>query len=171
MVRWLYNHPYEHDQRAMGAFLNYTERISLDAEDLPPIPRWHVFNEENAFINFGPWLGDFDRLILVHFVDGSAFSLYGRPSSDPSVPLEKVAANTQETASSTMKDFYEPEVVQLPPEDLRSSRIGRRLSSRVVPKPRKKQKCGILPQVASAHPGYGWLAEEGSRAVPPEWHG
>jgi len=23
-------------------------------------------------------------------VDGSAFSLYGRPSSDPSVPLEKV---------------------------------------------------------------------------------
>ena len=25
----------------------------------------------------------------VHFVDGSAFSLYGRPSSDPSVPLEK----------------------------------------------------------------------------------
>lgn len=23
----------EHDQRAMGAFLNYTERISLDAED------------------------------------------------------------------------------------------------------------------------------------------
>ena len=24
----------EHDQRAMGAFLNYTERISLDAEDL-----------------------------------------------------------------------------------------------------------------------------------------
>ena len=25
--------------------------------------------------------------------------------------------------------------------------------------------------MASAHPGYGWLAEEGSRAVPPEWHG
>lgn len=27
----------------------------------------------------------------VHFVDGSAFSLYGRPASDPSVPMEKAA--------------------------------------------------------------------------------
>ena len=26
--------PQEHDQRAMGAFLNYTERISLDAQDV-----------------------------------------------------------------------------------------------------------------------------------------
>jgi len=25
----------------------------------------------------------------VHFVDGSAFSLYGRPNTDPSIPLEK----------------------------------------------------------------------------------
>ena len=24
--------------------------------------------------------------------------------------------------------------------------------------------------MVSAHPGYGWLAEDGSRAVPPEWH-
>lgn len=170
MVRWLYNHPYEHDQRAMGAFLNYTERISLDAQDLPPIPRWHVFNEENAFINFGPWLGNFDELVLVHFVDGSAFSLYGRPNTDPSIPLEKVASKTQETASSVMEDFYQPEVVQMSPSELPHSAVGQRLTARQRPKPQKKQKCGILPQVVSAHPGYGWLAEEGSRAVPPEWH-
>ena len=25
----------------------------------------------------------------MHFVDGSAFSLYGRPTTDPSIPLEK----------------------------------------------------------------------------------
>ena len=40
--------PQEHDQRAMGAFLNYTERISLDAEDVAAtgsgvgrISSWH----------------------------------------------------------------------------------------------------------------------------------
>lgn len=32
----------EHDQRAMGAFLNYTERISLDAEDEGGIDRSRV---------------------------------------------------------------------------------------------------------------------------------
>ncbi|CAE7595411.1 unnamed protein product, partial [Symbiodinium necroappetens] len=46
LVRWLYDHPYEHDQRAMGAFLNYTEKISADLEELPAIPSWHVFDEE-----------------------------------------------------------------------------------------------------------------------------
>lgn len=36
----------------------------------------------------------------VHFVDGSAFSLYGRPSSDPSVPLEKAASGARSCGSS-----------------------------------------------------------------------
>eukprot|EP00971_Amphidinium_carterae_P099907 1975522-Amphidinium_carterae.1 len=33
IVRWLYNNPYEHDQRAISAFLNYTERIAILPED------------------------------------------------------------------------------------------------------------------------------------------
>ncbi|CAJ1397797.1 unnamed protein product [Effrenium voratum] len=192
MVRWLYDHPYEHDQRAIGAFLNYTERISISEEELPPIPRWHVFDEENSFINYGSWLGDFDQLVLVHFVDGSAFSLYGRPSWDPSIPLAKkqqVEASESGAesgpATSTMDEFYDLEAAAQPQLD---GRLRALLQSKVRAKPerlgavlhlsnqqhymnvgsnrwpRKKQKCGILPMVVSAHPGYGWLAEHGSRA-------
>lgn len=46
-----------------------------------------------------------EELILVHFVDGSAFSLYGRPSWDPSIPEEKV----EKQVNSSMEDFYAPE--------------------------------------------------------------
>ncbi|CAJ1434053.1 unnamed protein product, partial [Effrenium voratum] len=173
MVRWLYDHPYEHDQRAIGAFLNYTERISISEEELPPIPRWHVFDEENSFINYGSWLGDFDQLVLVHFVDGSAFSLYGRPSWDPSIPLAKkqqVEASESGAesgpATSTMDEFYDLEAAAQPQLD---GRLRALLQSKVRAKPEKKQKCGILPMVVSAHPGYGWLAEHGSRAQVPEW--
>ena len=36
---WLYNHPYEHDQRAMSAFLNYTEKVSFPKRDKKPTER------------------------------------------------------------------------------------------------------------------------------------
>ena len=62
------------------------------------------------------------------------------------------------------------EVVKLSASELQSSRIGQLLASKVIAKPLQKQKCGILPSVESAHPGYGWLATHGSRARPPEWH-
>ena len=32
LLVWLYQHPYEHDQRAMSALLNYTEKVSLSEE-------------------------------------------------------------------------------------------------------------------------------------------
>jgi len=156
LVRWLYDHPYEHDQRAMGAFLNYTEKISADPEELPAVPSWHVFDEENIFINYGSWLGDFNQLTIVHFVDGSAFSLYGRPSWDASIPTAKTPAaaegeqSSSASASSTMDSFYRPEVASLPPSELwiGAPQVSALLQQRIVPKPEQKQKCGILPMVA-----------------------
>ena len=62
------------------------------------------------------------------------------------------------------------QVVRLPPEALSETRVGALLASKVIKKPLKKQKCGILPMVESAHPGYGWLAEQGHRAEVPAWH-
>ncbi|OLP87705.1 hypothetical protein AK812_SmicGene31060 [Symbiodinium microadriaticum] len=78
----------------------------------------------------------------------------------------------QKGASSTMDSFYRPEVASLPPAELwlRAPEVSALLQQRVVPKPGQKQKCGILPMVVSAHSGYGWLAEHGSRSLPPEWH-
>ncbi|CAK9115571.1 unnamed protein product [Durusdinium trenchii] len=102
MLRWLYNHPYEHDQRAISAFLNYTERISLKVEDLPPIPRWHVFDEENSFINYGSWLGNFQELILVprgrectSWMAPPSRSTDGPPGIPPSPPRSAWATTSQ----------------------------------------------------------------------------
>ncbi|CAE8642975.1 unnamed protein product, partial [Polarella glacialis] len=44
LLRWLYDHPFEHDQRAIGAFLNYTEKVAATPEEMPAVPRWHVFD-------------------------------------------------------------------------------------------------------------------------------
>eukprot|EP00392_Amoebophrya_sp_AT5.2_P008343 g8364.t1 len=60
LLLWLYHHPYEHDQRAMSAFLNYTERVALPEPGertqhkwaAPPVPHWFVFEPYNRFINW-----------------------------------------------------------------------------------------------------------------------
>merc|ERR1712217_773138 len=102
--------------------------------------------------------------------DGSAFSLYGRPSWDPSIPKSKVqmldAENTGEVRSgnqlSPMDAFYDHQTAadaapgqlwQLAPE------LHQLLGSRIKVKPAMRQPCGILPGVISAHSGYGWLTE------------
>eukprot|EP00933_Yihiella_yeosuensis_P007190 TRINITY_DN112119_c0_g1_i1.p1 TRINITY_DN112119_c0_g1~~TRINITY_DN112119_c0_g1_i1.p1 ORF type:complete len:478 (-),score=60.81 TRINITY_DN112119_c0_g1_i1:240-1616(-) len=178
LLRWLYDNPYEHDQRAISAFLNYTEKISAKAEDLPPVPRWHVFDVDNTFINIGSWLGNYEELQLVHFVDGSAFSLYGRESWDASVTevkKKRLEAESKGLAASLKSDesamdlFYRDEVASLPPDKLwdEAPYLRQRLDATKKPRPVKRQKCSILPNIATAHPGYGWLTEFGARATPP----
>eukprot|EP00929_Paragymnodinium_shiwhaense_P007817 TRINITY_DN111717_c0_g1_i1.p1 TRINITY_DN111717_c0_g1~~TRINITY_DN111717_c0_g1_i1.p1 ORF type:complete len:732 (+),score=68.13 TRINITY_DN111717_c0_g1_i1:23-2197(+) len=171
LVRWMFDHPYEHDQRAIGAFLNYTEKISAKPHELPPVPRWHVFDVENDFVNWGSWEGrTYERLMLLHFVDGSAFSLYGRDAKDPSVPdakrrqlaSEASQAEAQQPKTeefSAMDAFYRPEVVAAAADDIWriAPELKRRLDSQRRSKPFKKQACGILPDVASSHDGYGWI--------------
>lgn len=166
MVRWLYDHPYEHDQRAISAFLNYTEKIAAKSEDLPQQPRWFVFDVNNAFINFDSWEGKFDELQFIHFVDGSAFSLYGRKGWDPSIPAtqRRVALDEGDGSDQTAMDlFYQPEPITTDPESFWSDLpdLRKLMEMRSKPRPLKKQKCGILPHVQSAHPGYGWLIEAG----------
>jgi len=186
LVRWLYDHPFEHDQRAISAFLNYTELITASPEELPPVPRWHVFDVENAFINWGSWEGSsFEELTLVHFVDGSAWTLYGRPTWDASIPETKrrqLAAEGGGAADtfSPMDAFYSSEVVNAAPEELLVATpslpdqlsVRRLLVGQRRPKPTVKQPCGILPGVSSAHVGYGWLTQDGSEPpwmdVPPD---
>lgn len=184
LLRWLYDHPYEHDQRAISAFLNYTERIAATSEELPPIPRWQVFEVDNTFINWGGWEGRFEELVLVHFVDGSAFSLYGRPDWDPSIPeskkrrheLSSGARLDQDRTSnqggqgmdiSPMDLFYSSSrAIDAAPEDLWEAEplVRRVLESQIKPQPELRQRCGILPEVAGAHSGYGWLTEAANAA-------
>eukprot|EP00397_Hematodinium_sp_SG-2012_P029807 GEMP01031522.1.p1 GENE.GEMP01031522.1~~GEMP01031522.1.p1 ORF type:complete len:570 (+),score=99.41 GEMP01031522.1:56-1765(+) len=66
LFRWLYTHPYEHDQRAMSAFLNYTEKVIPRNEDeTPTVPPWYVFDVENHFINWPDWTGELDDIKIV----------------------------------------------------------------------------------------------------------
>ncbi|CAE8714245.1 unnamed protein product [Polarella glacialis] len=175
LLRWLYDHPFEHDQRAIGAFLNYTEKVAATPEEMPAVPRWHVFDVDSTFINFGSWLGGYEELVLVHFVDGSAFSLYGRSDSDPSIPESKLKgmrafAEGADQEESPMDAFYRPGVAALPAEELWEVQphLKLLLDGKRKPKPLQRQACGILPSVETASTGYGWLAEHGAKAVPPE---
>lgn len=170
MVRWLYDHPYEHDQRAMSAFLNYTEKIALGSDSLPEQPRWFVFDVNNQFINFGSWEGGFQDLVLVHFVDGSAFSLYGRQEWDPSIPQTKrrvaVDVTNPGVERTAMDFFYQPGPIDSAPETFFQLRpeLRRLLEAQRRPRPKQKQRCGILPAVETAHSGYGWLVDAGAKA-------
>ena len=96
----------------MSAFLNYTEKVSfpkkhlpvdqiagLDYNDIessripyythrwspPDVPEWSVLDANQLFINWPEWTGDIDSVVLVHFVDGAAYTLYGRGDWDASV--------------------------------------------------------------------------------------
>lgn len=169
LVRWLYTHPYEHDQRAISALLNYTERIALDPEALPNPPKWTALDADRAFINWGPWAGGLKDLVLVHFVDGSAFSLYGRPTTDPSIPDHKRQSETAPV--QPMEVFYmTPGAASAPnPEALwhTAPELKQMLEANMQAPPERRQGCGILPSVRSAHSGYGFLTDNGVRPLPP----
>ncbi|CAK0790104.1 unnamed protein product [Prorocentrum cordatum] len=173
MVRWLYDHPYEHDQRAIAAFLNYTERISAAPEDFPDVPRWHVLDVDNSFINFGSWEGHYEDLVLVHFVDGSAFSLYGRPTWDPSIPRSKLEwvkdrhdgpGVASDEPLSPLQAFYASAAVAAGPEEIwrAGPELRGLLDAQVRPRPASRQRCGIMPDI-SGGPGVAGCHRDGLR--------
>ncbi len=172
LIVWLYQHPFEHDQRAMSALLNYTEKVGFPKDyKHPRIPNWFVFDVENEFINWPYWVGDLEKMALIHFVDGAAYSLYGRGDWDASIPLERA------TEASMLDVFYldmgdpdssRPEIGS---PEMGDPEIGHPntadqlsdwkrelvLQQRLEKSPEQRQKCGILPNVESAHLGTGWV--------------
>mmetsp|Transcript_27251 Transcript_27251/g.60310 ORF Transcript_27251/g.60310 Transcript_27251/m.60310 type:complete len:353 (+) Transcript_27251:921-1979(+) len=151
LLQWLYDNPFEHDQRAMAALLNYTERISVDVEQYleQAVPRWHVLDVENRFLHFGHWTGDADKIVLFHFMDGSAFDLYGRSDWDASVNFRR---------PSLMDIFYGSSTNHTEHPLLQPHLSAVMQRQWVASPPAKRQPCGILPNVAGAHEGLGWLA-------------
>ena len=43
------------------------------------------FDAVNKFPHWPSWTGNIHDIFLIHFVDGSAYSLYGRDTDDPSI--------------------------------------------------------------------------------------
>eukprot|EP00397_Hematodinium_sp_SG-2012_P061288 GEMP01080924.1.p1 GENE.GEMP01080924.1~~GEMP01080924.1.p1 ORF type:complete len:227 (+),score=38.31 GEMP01080924.1:79-681(+) len=155
LFRWLYTHPYEHDQRAMSAFLNYTEKVIPRNEDeTPTVPPWYVFDVENHFINWPDWTGELDDIVLIHFVDGSAYSLYGRDVYDPSIPKKR---------DRMMEIFYNDGVVPLDADLVDPWSVP--AVKKIVMEARhdevkEKEVCGILPNIKTSFHGLGWIALE-----------
>ena len=155
LIQWLYDNPFEHDQRAMAAYLNYTEKIWKPEDHFPELPKWYVFDVAQKYLHWGPWHGQAEDIVLLHFMDGSAADLYGRGmEEDPSVGFRK--------KKCLMDVFYDPEVdhsrhpLSTLPEIVEG--LGRDRAAK-MPGPGGRQACGILPDTKTAHDGRGWLGE------------
>ncbi|CAK9001293.1 unnamed protein product [Durusdinium trenchii] len=77
VIVWMYHHPYEHDQKTFSAFLNYTEQVTQDPLDLPPIPSWDTLDPINQFVTpdifeGNGWMGDLDKILIYHFLNGDS---------------------------------------------------------------------------------------------------
>jgi len=77
-THWMYEHPYEHDQRTFAAFLDAGERIATFAP-LPDeeIPRWDTLDAGTEFVTAAVldgngWIGDESQMLMFHFLNGES---------------------------------------------------------------------------------------------------
>lgn len=80
LLVWMYEHPYEHDQKAFSAFLRAGERVAFD-EDLPvrpeDTPHWAFLDPETEFVSarhvdVAGWTGDPDNIVAFHLLHGDS---------------------------------------------------------------------------------------------------
>ncbi|KAF4690334.1 hypothetical protein FOZ60_000305 [Perkinsus olseni] len=89
LVQWMYEHPYEHDQKAVSAFLHAGEMVAPE-HTLPvgrdfhqvPIPRWGYLDGATQFVTAKHvedtgWTGDPDDIVLLHFLHGDSDAASG----------------------------------------------------------------------------------------------
>eukprot|EP00439_Symbiodinium_sp_Y106_P081072 s632_g19.t5 len=81
LLVWMYEHPYEHDQKAFSAFLRAGERVAFENE-LPvapeQVPKWDFLDPETEFVSarhvdVAGWTGDADKIIAFHLLHGDAY--------------------------------------------------------------------------------------------------
>ncbi|CAJ1337173.1 unnamed protein product, partial [Effrenium voratum] len=80
LLVWMYQHPYEHDQKAFSAFLRAGERVAFEEElTVRPeeMPRWGFLDPETEFVSarhvdVAGWFGDADRIVAFHMLHGDS---------------------------------------------------------------------------------------------------
>ncbi len=79
VIHWMYDHPYEHDQKCFSGWLNYTEPISFTP--LPrsgPLPRWDTLDPIKRFVTAAVvegngWMADsWEEVVMFHFLHGDS---------------------------------------------------------------------------------------------------
>ena len=160
LLQWLWDNPFEHDQRAMAAFLNYTERISKPLETFPEVPPWHVLEPTNRWIHaFAPsskfhgyWHGSITDIVAMHFMDGSSAHLHGRSMEDDISILYR--------KKSLMTAFYaaDRDHTRHPGQDDHIVSVLEKWRQGDKPGPGERVACGMLPETES-HSGRGWVGD------------
>eukprot|EP00747_Dinoflagellata_sp_TGD_P020911 gnl/TRDRNA2_/TRDRNA2_128139_c1_seq1.p1 gnl/TRDRNA2_/TRDRNA2_128139_c1~~gnl/TRDRNA2_/TRDRNA2_128139_c1_seq1.p1 ORF type:complete len:239 (-),score=14.12 gnl/TRDRNA2_/TRDRNA2_128139_c1_seq1:40-756(-) len=80
LLSWMYEHPYEHDQKAFSAFLRAGERVAFEHE-LPlgeeHMPLWGYLDPGTEFVSAwhvddAGWTGDPDKIVAFHLLHGDS---------------------------------------------------------------------------------------------------
>mmetsp|Transcript_30515 Transcript_30515/g.65717 ORF Transcript_30515/g.65717 Transcript_30515/m.65717 type:complete len:680 (+) Transcript_30515:127-2166(+) len=123
---WMYDHPYEHDQKTFSAFLDYTEQVSNLPLDLPPLPRWSTLEAVNQFVTpdtyeGNGWSGNLEDIVIYHFLNGESdtgsgldqsgswMREYGHFEDDWAPPQERTrydGQNAPTTTKVTLMDLF-----------------------------------------------------------------
>eukprot|EP00434_Breviolum_minutum_P002780 symbB.v1.2.002443.t3/scaffold126.1/size312799/7 len=84
LLIWMYEHPYEHDQKLVSAFLRAGERVAFD-DELPvrmeDVPNWMFLDPETQFVSArhvdaAGWTGDPDDIVVFHMLHGDSDQTY-----------------------------------------------------------------------------------------------
>lgn len=145
LIAWIYNHPYDHDQKTFSAFLNHTETVSSKPLDLPEIPPWGILDPINEFVTANKfegngWMGRLEHIIIYHFLNGESDNVYldDMPSFDTA---ERDAPGGTDTGSMALfygqqdKELYHTAKAAHENPSIRSALLASRKASRVVKPP------------------------------------
>ena len=55
-----------------------------------PVPRWDILDVNDEWVHYENWHGDLERILTVHFVEGSSAELMDRPAWDASIPKNRL---------------------------------------------------------------------------------
>mmetsp|Transcript_40031 Transcript_40031/g.89805 ORF Transcript_40031/g.89805 Transcript_40031/m.89805 type:complete len:627 (-) Transcript_40031:56-1936(-) len=78
LLAWMYQHAYEHDQKAVSAFLRAGERVAFENElHLDDVPSWDYLDPEIEFVSASHvegagWAGNPDDIVAFHLLHGDS---------------------------------------------------------------------------------------------------
>ena len=108
---WMYEHPYEHDQKTVAAWLQWRETVTGRWQEQPgvPIPRWDILDPVNAVVTpavleGNGWSGSLDEIVIYHFLNGE--SDFGSRIDLGKDWMNKYSINVSDVASRDLLDIF-----------------------------------------------------------------
>eukprot|EP00397_Hematodinium_sp_SG-2012_P013775 GEMP01013998.1.p1 GENE.GEMP01013998.1~~GEMP01013998.1.p1 ORF type:complete len:312 (+),score=52.56 GEMP01013998.1:987-1922(+) len=111
VLHWMYEHPYEHDQKTVSAFLRAGERVAFE-EALPvKAPRWDFLDPAVQFVSarhvpVAGWTGDMRDMVIFHFLNGDSDASFGSHQFAQRVGLGEYRMLMDAFYNRTEEDLY-----------------------------------------------------------------